>query len=311
MSDPVEDVVEETTEDIEADTAALFEEFSNGDADETANDDVGEEDTSDDPQGESLVADEEAPEGEETSEVPAGDEADTDPFAEASDEVKAAYEASQLEISKLTHKLKSDDGRVSALHRKINALETAAKVPAVSPKDFASAFKDKDSWKEFAEDNPEMAKPIEEFMQGLAAATAENLEKTDQKVAKLDEAAVADSDTQAQDDLTAEYPDWLEWIASADYIQWIAKQPPTLQAIVEDGSVEDSLALLGLYKTHLKASGKLDTAPPDPKVAELKKKRSRQLQDGTQTPSKGGSAKPISENDTPSLFDFFAKKRAS
>ena len=305
MPDIEADVEEEEVED----TADLFAEFSNETTDEAVETDGDLAD--DDAQIEDTLDDVAAEQTDESDEVPAVDAGSEDPFEEASDEVKEAYAESQKRVNELTHKLRSDDGRVSALHKKINVLEQAAAVPAVSPQQFATAFKDKESWKEFAEDNPDMAKPIEEFMQGLAAATAENLEKTDKRVARLDDAAAVDSDTQAQDDLTEAHPDWLEWISSTDYQQWIAQQPSVVQAIVDDGTVEDSIALLGMYQTYLKASGKLNTAPPDPQVAKIKKKRSRQLQDGAQALSKGGSAKPISDNDTPSLFDFFANKQAS
>ncbi len=88
--------------------------------------------------------------------------------------------------------------------------------------------------------------------------------------------------------------------------------PPSVQAIVDDGNVEDSKALLGMYETYLKANGKLKAKPSgDIPVAKIEKKRNRQLQDGVQPPAQGGSAKPISDNDTPSLFDFFANKQAS
>jgi len=305
MPDPVEELAEETSQEGE-DTSALFEEFSNeGNAPEEIVEDPEIEMAAEEP-------DEEGGESTETEAVPPSDEGTQDPFASASDEVREAFAASQLEVNQLTHRLRSDEGRVSALHKKINALETAAQGEVVTPKEFANAFKNKDSWKEFAEDNPEMAKPIEEFMQGLAATTAETLEKTDKKVAQLNEAAAEGADQQAQDVMAETYPDWLDWIGSTDYSAWIAKQPSSVQAIVNDGTVEDSLALLGMYETHLKANGKLNSTPPaQEQVVKIEKKRSRQLQDGVQPPAKGGSAKPISDKDTPSLFDFFATKKAS
>lgn len=304
---PPEVIEEENTEEAveEVTTADLFAEFSGTEVDEVSEDDS--EEGEGDSEGDDSDGDGEAEEDTDDTEVvaeEAQDEVDSD------EDIAKALAAKQREIDALTHKIKSDDGRVSALQRKINALEKAQQPDAISPTEFAKAFKSKDSWKAFAEDNPEAAKPIEEFMQGLAEATAQNLEKTDKKATQAMEANAVDEDAKAQDALTQAHPEWLDWIVSDDYMSWISQQPASLQTIVEDGTVEDSIKLLDMFKTYMIANGKFGAKPPvDPKVAKIKQKRNRQLQDGQQTPANGGSAKPISDSDTSSLFDHFVQKR--
>jgi len=284
----------------------------------------GEEDPAKDPGTEEFLTDEEKSalekegleEGEE-KEISAAksDENDEeeDPLADVPDAVKAVITANQAEIDRLNHKIKSDDGRVSALQKKINKIQTESKSDAISPKEFAEAFTSKESWTTFAEENPELAETMGDFMKGFAENAQANLDEAKEATDALTELSEVEAQKSAEDEVGAAYPEWQDWIASDEFSSWLTTKPAALQEILEDGSVEDSIWLLGQYKENLISTGKLETSPPaevkPSKVAKIKAKRTKQLEDGTQTKSQGGSATPISEKDTTSLFDYFVDKR--
>jgi len=251
--------------------------------------------------------------GETSQAKPDGKDEEEDPLADVPDAVKSIITANQAEIDRLNHKIKSDDGRVSALQKKINKIQTESKSDAISPKEFAEAFTSKESWTTFAEENPELAETMGDFMKGFAENAQANLDEANEKTDALTELSEVEAQKSAEDEVGAVYPEWQNWISSDEFSSWLTTKPAALQEILEDGSVEDSIWLLGQYKDNLISTGKLKTPPPaevkPSKVAKIKAKRTKQLEDGTQTKSQGGSATPISEKDTTSLFDYFVDKR--
>ena len=321
MDPEVKDEEASTSED-ETTTESMFDEFVAGDSAKVDSDDTTADEES---AGEVTEAVDETEEGE-----PSGDEshaaldggdadeggetAEADPLEGASPELKALFLANKAEIDNLTHRIKSDNGRVSGLQKKINTLEKTA-IPAVAtPKEFAESFTSADDWKEFQEDNPELSEKMSSFMTGFADNAQANMDK----VTKITNALV-DSTTQVdlksdQDALTQAFPEWESWLNSTDFEPWLQKQPAMVQEILAEGSVDDSIWLLGQYETNLKNTGKLKTAPPKKevasKVAKIKAKRSKQLEAGAQAPSQGGSATPISDTDSTSMFDYYVSKQA-
>lgn len=307
MSAVAEDVIEESV-DQEEETSSedLFNEFAGGDV-------ANEEELKD----EEDPADPKPGEGEEDPANPELDEdkekLEDDPWANVPDDIKAEYQRLQDEAAAWKHKVKSEDGRVSALQKKINALEAAQQEAAITPETFAKAFTDKDSWKEFAEYNPEIAATLESFMSGMAEATQQNIDSLKETQEHLLENATRTANIDADAVITEQFPEWKSWIATNDFIEWLDTLPPTMRNIVDDGELDESLYLIGSYETYLKANGKMqepsDQGETTEMIAKTQEKRNKQLKDGATTPSKGGSAKPISEADTGSLFDYFAEKR--
>ena len=317
MPDEIVEKDDDKGEDEEVSTEALFAEFADkadksGDSEIVASSEPkdGEEK---DPEAAASGDDSSADAGEKVG-TPA---ADADEKSVTEETLKAENEEQKRTIENLTHTIKSNEGRVSKIQRQLNALQKEQETGHASPKEFAKAFTSEAGWKEFKEENPELAGQMENFIGGLAEVTDRNLEKTNKKTDQLSEVAAEDSDAKISAIITEVHPDWLDWIVSPEYSSWLSKQPAAVQAIQEDGEVEDSIALLDMYKTHLIASGSLKTtskkevdqpskeADAPSEVAQIKEKRDRQLQDGVQPPAAGGSAKPISDKDTSSLFDHF------
>jgi len=230
--------------------------------------------------------------------------------------VRALFEKTKSEAANWQHRYKSDEGRVSALQKKINKLEEQTKAPAIAPADLVKAFKDKESWKEFSDTNPEIAAPIAEFMEGLADSVTSSLQEQKDIAKSLKEKADVDADLEAEDLLETEHPGWKETVMTEDFKDWLAKQPASTFEIVNDGTAEESVAVITNFKNYLVASGK--SKPPEEteeerkareKVERTKNKRSKQLEAGAVPPSKGGATKPTGDLSTESLFDHFASKK--
>lgn len=218
------------------------------------------------------------------------------------------------------HKYKSDEGRITALQNKVKKLEGQVAEKEETLEDFTKAFTSKKAFENFKELHPETADVLTEFMEGFTASASKKLDKVAKSQKGIEEDAVKEANARAADNFTKEFGEqWKTWVVSDDFEQWLT---PSQRIILEEGSEEESRALLDNYRNRLIAQGKLQDEPSDTdanddgheekeKIAKTEEKRKKQLEDGTTTESKGGSAKPISDADTGSLFDYYADKKRS
>jgi hypothetical protein len=273
--------------------------------------------------------------GEPGDEDPAPEE---DIYAGMSDETKAKFITMEEQNKDLNHRLSSDAGRVSGLQRKINGMEkeiqgirkgdTAGEQP--DNKQIAEAMGGTDEeWDAFKEDYPEVAKAIDSRLDKAGQATQETIDSTltpikeSQEKAALKEAADA---TQASADVVTEiYPEWTEAVQKPEFASWLDSQPPGVQSLTDSDDPQDASALIGLYDSHLVASG-LPTLKADPtngvdtkdeltqkeiEANSIAARRAQQLEDGTTIPSKKSRIDPSSEpvDDFEAAFNFHAKRR--
>lgn len=112
-----------------------------------------------------LIEDEAEEEAEPEAEAEVGVEPvpTVDIWADATDEQRTAMEAVRRERAEIEHRYKSDEGRVSALQRKINDLEAIQhQAPVVAPAQPPVSEEGIDS---FREDYPDIANAVDKMVQ--------------------------------------------------------------------------------------------------------------------------------------------------
>lgn len=308
----------------ESDTADLFAEFSDkksGPAPEKSEEENEETDEDEEESEEEGEEEEEKASDKDAKKDVAKEDAKSEKDDKKPEEKDGPTREELLaQIETLQHKVKSQDGRNSALQKKINKIEKQARADIATPEDFAKAFKDEESWKEFAELHPEFAGVLEGIMDGFATNIKANLEKQAAETQDIKVVADKQADKEAEAAISEQYPEWKTWVNTPTFGKWLANQPAYVMEVVEEGTVEESLNLFENYQNYLIATGQLklesdeDSENSEPTeeeklVAKTKEKRSKQLKDGATTPSKSGSATPITEDTTSSLFDYFSNKR--
>ena len=235
--------------------------------------------------------------------IPTGQEQSEDIWANVPTEARAAYEASLKTAQELETKLTRQNGRVSALDRQLHQLRkhgqpsTEQKVPADVSKVLES-----DKFKQFREEYPEIADPINEFL----SAAAEQLAGV---------STVVEAANQSQDEailneqlsiLQSDHPDWADYAKDSRWNDWIATQPRHIReaqarnsVLIVDGS--EASDVLARFKQAFNIGNNPKPVTPDPR-------RERQLE-GARRP--GFSAPSVAAGDPDNFdaaFDTAAKK---
>lgn len=270
---------------------------------------------------------------------------DQDPYAGLPEQFVTELRSLKEKNGQLEHRINSDSGRVAAYQRQVSTLNdqlqaainsgqrvaesagTAGDKPSTA--DVAEAMQDEDSWAEFVQEYPEIAKAIESR---LAKATGDFEKHVAQRLQPVEDLRHEADIQKGYEYLDSAYVGWKQRVGLYDaagkpigptpeYQEWIKRQRPEVQAWADSTRVEDAESLIQLYDTHLLATGqmsKFKTAGASPqgedngKADALARKREQQLQDGDAINSRGAGVDvngdgPDGEFD--SAFTAFAKRR--
>jgi len=184
--------------------------------------------------------------------------ADTpNPWVNATDEQKAALaelEAKAARAETVEHENRSNRARMSALQRQINDFKAGSGQGAASSKDGAatahpSDIRQSDAWKAFADEYPEIAKPLGD------AFTAQGAE-----LSTVRRELSSFSDERRQENLNAqegflatEHTDWKGAVASEEFGKWLVDQPAYVQqAAVRNAETivdgQEAAHIVGMFK---------------------------------------------------------------
>lgn len=207
-----------------------------------------------------LIEDEaeEEPEAEAESKAEAEPAPTVDIWADATDEQRTAMEAVRRERAEIEHRYKSDEGRVSALQRKINDLEAIQHqapvvAPVVAPAQPPVSEEGIDS---FREDYPDIANAVDKMVQskmttereGFSQAMNQMQQQMKQAIQPFQESEQKRFiDTQMQE-LESTHPDWRDVAQSTDFIEWLNVQPDPVRAMFTSDSAQDASYLVGSFK---------------------------------------------------------------
>jgi len=275
--------------------------------------------TDDDDAGQ--TGDEPKPDGDKPS-GDAGDAGEDDPWSTATDEQRAAYDAAQEQLKKLEQSDRSNRGRLAAMQRQINELNTKPPAPKGDGEEGVDGDgEDDDEIKSVVDEYPEVAKPLLKKINSLEA----KLSKHDQKLTAADESRHDEEIDEQTDLLEKDYPDWEDDIAAEGFEDWLYAQPRHIQEAAVRNAEEivdaaEAADVVGRWKAFRSAQGNTGDDPGAEDLdagktgdgdgkPRLSGKRQRQLESAAGTQKGGpGVAHGIPEDGDPeAIWNAFDK----
>jgi len=236
-----------------------------------------------------------------------------DLWAEASEAHRTAYQAALAEQERLRHSVHSNAGRVSALQRKINELESqlgrqisaaAAPTEAPSAQEIKDAMQTPESWASFSEEYPEVAKAVDGRIAGEIARLEQALNPLREDVQRRHQIEAKQFEQSQYAAVERAHPQWRKTINTPEFSEWLQRQPVSIQTLVESDYADDAIALLDFF-TGSRERG----APVQGRVSEIQAARQRRLEQSIETPSRRGAQRPLAEDDFSSAFKAAAAKK--
>jgi hypothetical protein len=238
-----------------ADDAELWNEFDDDEADAAASSASDESSSDDDEQD---TGDDAADDGDEfeESETGSADQQDSQPaasgsdarasdhnagesdlFANATPEQKAAFEAANEKLRKLEQSDRSQRGRVSALSRRLEELQRAkpqGPAPAAYPQSTSDddpendTFLNSEDWSSFKDEYPEVAGPIGNIIGQLQAQVANQ----GKRLSAIGEDRTQEALLEQRALLEESHSDWEDVVRGEGFQPWLAEQPRYVQEAV-------------------------------------------------------------------------------
>ncbi len=195
----------------------------------------------------------------------------------------------------LEHSLKSNNGRVSALQKKINELELSGNQEEKAPE---QADESNSRLEELREDYPEFAEMIDLVVrQNNEQSQQHVMQQVEERITPLQQIEQQRYNEYQVSLLADEFPDWQAQEQSEGFATWIEQQPPVVQQLIQSRQAEDHAYLLRGYN-----QTRTD------KVASITEKRERKLASSEALPNKGPSKKAIAPDDFEAAFNYYVNK---
>ena len=237
------------------------------------------------------------------------DEQEQDATGDNQDVADTAPEVSELdrykqEAQQWQHRYNSDMGRQAALQRKVQELEQKNQQLSATPVTPAdnpdgSGMSD-EQWDTLKEDFPEIAGAVEKRIGGMSSQYEKQIAELQGQMAPIQEQAKQTYLNSQFNILEQQHPDYKTVAQSAEFNQWVASQPSSIQQLKESNEAADAAYLLSTYKLHSGQSTQ--------RSANVADKRSRKLNQARTMPGRTGRNKPtLSDDDFDSAFDYYAK----
>lgn len=273
------------------------------------------------------------------SEQDGGDDQGTDDggkpdiWANADPALKAAFEAERAAREKAEQSARSNAGRITAYQRQISELQNSGQQAAARSKqqqgeaatdqkaaaqDAAAVkeLKQDDQWRQFKEDYPDVAGPVESIISQMGQQVATQ----EAELAALNQERRNRHYDEQQSALTETHPDWQQVITSHEFIDWFNAAPPSIREMVERNAnniadAQTAGAALTLFKAQTGAFAAADPEPeqPAPNTGSQKQisgRRKRQLEAGTTGSARrsGGTNAGGPPDDFEAAFAYHARQ---
>lgn len=189
----------------------------------------------------------------------------SDIWANASPEQRAAYEAAAEERDKLRQRIQSDDGRVARYQRDRDAIKRhlARVADQAEDRDSLQAYLDSEEYKKSREEYGDDLSPMFNLLERLAA------DRDDQvaAIAKMDEAAFEAAVQDNVRELLTLAPDAADLVAHQSFAPWVESQPQAIQdafARNRDAVVDPREAnlVVSMFRNALKEAEQQSTGQP-------------------------------------------------
>jgi len=245
-------------------------------------------------------------------EEPAPTSKPDDAFSSATPDQKRAFAELQAEYARLQHAENSNRHRVSALTKKLVALEEQAKAApaaAAAPEEQAD---DGTDLTQFQADFPEVFAAMNALhkreIAGLRKTMDAELGELKQKFAGVEQpfndmAAAKETEyrTAQYNALTAVHPDFKVIQDTPEFWGWLEHQTPGIKQLVSSSAADDNIALLDLYKKTLPAGSQESAGSGKPN-------RPRDAEGGSSLPRSGTGRLDTAPTDGDAMWDYWAKQ---
>lgn len=240
-------------------------------------------------------------------------------WAEAPDEQRIAYEKLVTENNRLSHQRNSDAGRVGALQRKVNELQSVSNAVGDTPsaQDIVKAMQSPEDMAAFKSEYPDMDDAIESRIAMKDVETQKLIQQRidealtpfrDEKVLR-DQALATEQANQQDAALEREHGNWKEIVASTEFSVWLDNQPAVTKELIHSEAAEDAAALIGYFKSSQPQGNYSDNhTQGGNNVTEIQRKRQKQLNDsaGIRSKSTRASNGQSAPDDFDAAFDMYA-----
>ncbi len=207
---------------------------------------------------------EEVDEEEDVAEIQQGDEETTleveasDPFADLDDAQRDEIGRLRKEAVDWKHRYQSDEGRVSALQRKINELENrATSTPTVQQIAEVADSGNEEEMNAFKEDYPDIALAVDRMVASRLTAERQQHQQVISQMDNRYQQILQPIQQQEQQrsvnvqlsSLEQRHSDWREVATSASFTDWVSRQPEAVRNMVNSDYADDASYVLDSFKS--------------------------------------------------------------
>lgn len=224
-----------------------------------------------------------------------GNAEDKNPEAPAS--LEDQLEALKQQNQDLEHYKRSNEGRVSALQRKVDELSQppeAAPEPAPDTRN--------EEWEQFESEDEYTAKHIESRVNQSARQVKNEmlneLENRLQPIQESEHQRYVDSQVAI---LNQQAPDWDDTVHSIEFQNWVSAQPAKVQELTTSFDASDYLYLLNGFNA---------TKQPGKDVASIKQQRQKKLESNEAVPRRNAGRVTGAPDDFDGAYDYYVKQDA-
>ena len=222
-----------------------------------------------------------------TTEVPREEQTSTaqaDIWSNASEEHRAAYEATRRQAEEVEQNYKRVSGTVSALQRQINELKARPATPAQAAA--TVNVLESPALKLAREEYPEVVGPLEDALRQISEQTTALNKQVTERFTTADQREANAYYAAQENALTAREPDWKVQTAKPEFKKWLDQQPQYVQeGIQRNGSrivdAAEAADIVGRFKASIGATNSTTQAT----------KRQAQLQSAAAPQGRSGQSK--------------------
>jgi len=224
---------------------------------------------------------------------------ESDVFANATPEQRAAFQAASEKLRKLEQSDRSQRGRVSALSRELDEYRRAKPPAKQQGANNDDATQDDDpngeylssgEWSSFKEEYPEVAGPLGNLVGRLQAEIANQ----GKQLSAIGDDRISAAYDEQRSILTESHPDWESVAQNPEFHSWLNEQPRFMVEAAQRNSdnivdAEETGVLLSAYKAHAGISGSQNggSEQSESNRKQGSGRRERQRQDGRSSRSRG------------------------
>jgi len=268
-------------------------------------DDAFEEFANEDEPGddEKLEPEEEPKEPEEELEEPEKDE-ENEPEEKTLEE---KFEQLMEENKKLQHYKNSNEGRVSALQRKVDDL-VASNHKTPEKEEEPEEPEEDEEWDKFVEEDEytagHVASKVEKSNTKLKAEIMDEIDTRFKPVQENEHKSYVEGQMRLMDENDA---NWYETVNSDDFKDWIGTQPAKIQEMGSSEEAEDYIYLLDGFKSaNQTVEERKELAKEEAEV--IKKQRKQKLASNESVQRRGSGHKTGAPEDFDAAFEYYAKE---